>query len=204
MGLAIVPGMANSLTLRVERPKQRGRIHLLIRLVFFMAVAALGCGSLYWLAYLALPAAAALLITQKGGQRYLDEEGASFVRPLRWLAAAYAYLWLLTDRVQSGPESPVQFEIVMSGVPTPASALMRLITSLPALILLMLLSWVATILWIVGAFIVLVSGELPTPIADFLEMTLRYQFRLIAYHLSLVDLYPWLHEERTTTLSHVG
>jgi hypothetical protein len=193
--------MTNSLILRVEPPKQRERIHVLIRLVFLMAVAALGCGSLYWLAYLALPAAAALLITQKGGERYLAEEGTTFARPLRWLAAAYAYLWLLTDGIQTGPVSPLQFDLVPSGVPTAGSALTRLITSLPAMLLLAVLSFLATILWIVGAIILLVAGTLPTAIADFIEMTLRYQFRLIAYHLSLVDSYPSLQDERPTSIA---
>jgi Domain of unknown function (DUF4389) len=195
--------MTNSaLVFRVEPPKQRERIHVLIRLVLLMAVAALGCGSFYWLAYLALPAAAALLIAQKGGERYIAEEGYGFARPLRWLAAAYAYLWLLTDGIQTGPASPVHFELVPSGVPTPASALMRLLSSLPAMLLLAVLSFLATILWIVGAFVVLVAGTLPAPIADFLEMTLRYQFRLIAYHLSLVDAYPSLQDQSPTSVTH--
>jgi hypothetical protein len=194
--------MANSLVFRVEPPKQRERIHVLIRLVFLMAVAALGCGSLYWLAYLALPAAAALLIAQKGGERYIAEEGSGFARPLHWLAAAYCYLWLLTDGIQYGPQSPLQFDLVPSGVPTPGSALMKLITSLPAMLLLALLSFLGTILWIVGAFILLVAGTLPAAIADFIEMTLRYQFRLIAYHLSLVDAYPSLQDTRPTSIIH--
>jgi hypothetical protein len=31
---------------------------------------------------------------------------------------------------------------------------------------------------------------IPAAIASFLELTLRYQFRLVAYHLSLVNCYP--------------
>lgn len=41
---------------------------------------------------------------------------------------------------------------------------------------------------------ILVRKRLPAAIADFLALTLRFQFRLVAYHLSLVDQYPSLRE----------
>jgi hypothetical protein len=37
---------------------------------------------------------------------------------------------------------------------------------------------------------VLASERVPPALSDFIEATLRYQFRLFAYHLSLVDRYP--------------
>jgi hypothetical protein len=77
---------------------------MLIRLVFLMAVAALGCRSLHWL-YLALPAAAALLIAQKE---------ASVTSPGRIRHAPAALGWqpptlpLAADRRnQYGPQSPL-------------------------------------------------------------------------------------------------
>jgi hypothetical protein len=75
-----------------------------------------------------------------------------------------------------------------------ASALTRLVTSLPALLVLALLSVVAGLLWIVAAVTVLVRERVPAGIARFIAIVLRYQFRLVAYHLSLVDRYPSLQE----------
>ena len=52
------------------------------------------------------------------------------------------------------------------------------------------LSMLAALARVVGAISVLVRERLPLAIGEFLELLLRYQFRLIAYHLSLVERYP--------------
>jgi len=46
----------------------------------------------------------------------------------------------------------------------------------------------------VAALFVLVRERVPGGIARFIVAMLRYQFRLVAYHLSLVDRYPSLQE----------
>jgi hypothetical protein len=162
-----------------------------IRLLLLVALGAIGCPSIYWLAYLALPALAALLILQKGAERYLVEDAPRITRALRWLAAAYAYLWLLTDTLPStSTDLPVVLEIDSGGSPTAASALLRLVRSLPAWVLLLLFSFVAGMLWFFAAVSVLVSQRIPPALGEFLAATLRYQFRLLAYHVSLVDRYP--------------
>jgi len=43
---------------------------------------------------------------------------------------------------------------------------------------------------VAGAVFILAARRVPFAIADFLASVLRYQFRLLAYHLSLVDRYP--------------
>lgn len=179
----------------VEPPQRMGRVHVGIRLTLLVALGAVGCSSLYWVVYLALPAMAALLIAQKGGPRYLAEDAPAIVPVLRWLARAYAYLWLLTDAPpNSRVGGAVELDVAPGGEPTASSALLRLVYSLPALLLLAVLSFVAWLLWIVGAVVVLVSERMPAFIADFLAATLRFQFRLIAYHLSLDDRYPSFEE----------
>lgn len=161
------------------------------RLLLLLALGSIGCSSVYWLAYLLLPALAALLIQQKGAERYVVEDAPAITRALRWLAAAYGYLWLLTDELPStSSASPVTLEIDASGSPTATSALLRLVQSLPALLLLILFSSIAGFLWIFAALSVLVSQRVPPALGEFLTATLRYQFRLIAYHLSLVERYP--------------
>ena len=71
---------------------------------------------------------------------------------------------------------------------------MRLLTGLPALLLLAILSMAAALPWIVAAIAVLVSERVPAAIADSIAMKLRYHFRVVAYHLSLVDAYPSISE----------
>jgi len=171
------------------------RVQVLIRLAVLVALGAIGCSSVYWLLYLALPVVAALLVSRDGADGYLGHDAPLIVRVVRWFASAYAYLWLLTDALPtSDGGGPVALAVDVGGRPTPGSALVRLLTSLPALLLLAILSMAAALLWIVAAIAVLVSERVPAAIADFIAMKLRYQFRVVAYHLSLVDAYPSLSE----------
>jgi hypothetical protein len=180
--------------LRVEPASQMDRTQVVIRLVLLAALGAAGCSSAYWILYLGLPALAALRISQTG-DRYLTDDGPRIVRVLRWLAGAYAYLWLLTDAAPSTePTAMVELDVNPSGRPTTSTALLRLLTSLPAIVLLGLVSIVATLLWPIGAILILVRKRLPGALFDFFLMTLRGQFRIVGYHLSLVDRYPSFEE----------
>jgi hypothetical protein len=187
--------MGHPVQLHIDRPSRTSRIHVLTRLLLLLAVGALGCSSIYWALYLALPAAAMLLIVRDGPERYLVEDAPRLIRILRWLASAYGYLWLLTDTLPTAQGGPVDLEVIPSGRPTPASALLRVLTSIPAALLVLVLWAVAGLAWIVGAASILVNAHMPGFIADFLALTLRVQFRLIAYHLSLVERYPSLEGE---------
>jgi uncharacterized protein DUF4389 len=177
--------------LHVE-PARVSRVGVVIRIALLLGLATIGYSSIYWALYLMLPAVAALLVT-RGAPEYLEHDSPSIVRVLRWLAGAYAYVWLLTDALPTTePGGPVELEIEVGGKPTVNSALSRLVTSLPALLVLVLLSVVSGVLWIVGALFALATERVPTAITDLLAMKVRYQFRLAAYHLSLVDAYPVL------------
>jgi hypothetical protein len=191
--------LAHPVQLDIEHPKQTARIHVLTRLALLAAFAALGCSGIYWFLYLALPALAAIGVLRKSGARYLAEDAPRIVRVLRWFASAYGYLWLLTDVLPTAEGGPVDLRIEVRGHPTAGSALLRLLFSLPALVLLALLSAAAGIVWLVGAVLVLVRERLPEWVADFLAFTLRFQFQLVAYHLSLVDAYPSV---RTARVAH--
>jgi hypothetical protein len=178
---------------RVEAPARLARIHVVIRLALLLAIASIGYSSVYWLLYLAGPALVALLVVQRGGERYRDETAPRVVRALRWLAGAYAYLWLLTDAPPTAEAGgPVELEVEPGPAPTATSALLRLVTSLPALLLAGLLSLAAGLFWIVGAISVLLVERLPPVITWFITLSLRYEAQLAAYHLSLVDRYPRL------------
>jgi hypothetical protein len=189
--------MANHpVQLRVEHPGETERIQVVARLAFLLAFAALGCSAIYWALYLALPAAVAVVLMRKGGQRYLAEDAPRILPVLRWFASAYGYLWLLTDVLPTAQGSPVDLEIEAGGRPTATSALWRLLFSLPALVVLAVLSAASGILWVVGAVLILIRKRLPDAIADVLSFTLRFQFQLVAYHLSLVERYPSLRADQ--------
>src|SRR6185503_15779715 len=113
--------------LHVERRPEARRVHVVTRAALLLALGAVGTSSLYWVLYLALPALAALVIIQKGGERALAEDAPRTVRVLRWLASAYAYLWLLTDALPTRQGGPVELSIEPGAPPTPTSALLRLL-----------------------------------------------------------------------------
>jgi len=184
--------------LDVQIPSRTARVHVLTRLVLLIAVGTLGTSALYGALYLGLPALVALVLSQKGADAARVQIAPKVVTALRWLAAAYGFMWMLTDVLPTAQGSPVDLRVEVSGQPTVGSALLRLLTSLPALLLLMLLSMVASVLWVIAALFVVVRQRMPEGIARFIIVTLRYQFRLAAYHLSLVDRYPSLHEGAVT------
>jgi len=188
--------------LHVE-PSRRSRVHVVIRLALLAALAILGCSSVYWLAYLAVPAVVALRLSRDGAERYLGDDAPGIVRVLRWLAGAYAYLWLLTDAPPTSEAGgAVELVVEVGGTPTASSALMRLVTSLPALLLLAILSMAAALLWIFGALAILATERMPAAFTDFISMKLRYQSRVVAYHLSIVDAYPLLAESPLPHAAH--
>jgi hypothetical protein len=194
---------AHPLQLRVEPASQMDRMQVVIRLLLLVALGVLGCSSAYWFLYLVLPTLVAMRISQTSAQRYLTDDGPRIARVLGWLAEAYAYLWLLTDALPSGarplnaPQRAVDLDVTPVGAPTPSTVLLRLVTSLPALLMLGLLSLAAGLLWPIGAIWILARRRLPGVLVDFFLMTLRGQFRLIAYHLSLVDRYPTFDDSLT-------
>jgi Domain of unknown function (DUF4389) len=187
--------VAHPVQLHVEPGARMDRTQVAVRVVLLLALGAIGCSSFYWVLYLALPAFAAVRVAQKKSDTYLLEDAPRIIRVLRWLAGAYAYLWLLTDSVPSSePSRAVDLDVEPGGSPTSSSALLKLLTSLPAIVLLAIFGFVAGLMWPIGAILILVNRRLPAVLHDYFATTLRYQFRLAAYHLSLVDRYPSLEE----------
>ncbi|AGP35918.1 hypothetical protein BE04_14895 [Sorangium cellulosum] len=180
-------------TFAVARPWKLDRIQLLARVLLLTALSLAGVtlGFVMTLAYLVLPAVASALVYQKGSARFLAEDGPRLTRALAWLEAAFAYLFLLTDKLPlDRPAEAARLDIDPTGAPTAKGALLRLFTSLPSAIVLALLSCAAYLAWLVSAVSILFTERVPTVIYDFQCGVLRWQARLLAYHASLVDKYP--------------
>ena len=180
--------------LHIERTDRVPRVQVAIRLVLVLALGVVSWAGIYWLLYLALPALVASRISHKGGDFYVRNDAPRLVRALRWLAGAYAYLCYLTDVLPTSQGGPIDLQIDISSQPTTGSALLRLATSLPALVLVALLSIVGGLAWLAAAACALVTERVPHGLAALLAAVVRTRFRLVAYHLSLVDRYPSLRE----------
>jgi Domain of unknown function (DUF4389) len=172
----------------IERPPVFDRSHVFLRIAVLIVIG--------WivhpvgLLWLGLPVIAAILISQKGGQRYLSEDGPTVTRALNWIVDLVAYVALLTDRLPSRGQHPVRFEIDRSGSPTRRSALLRIVYAIPSVIVLAILTWVGTIVWVFAMVLVFFTGTYPESWWHFLCGIVGWEARLVAYLASLVDRYP--------------
>lgn len=172
----------------VERPPAFQRAHVFLRVVLLIVVGWIGHpAGLLWLG---LPVVAAILISQKGGQRYLDENGPALTRVLNWIVDLVAYVALLTDELPGQGEHPARFHLERSGLPTVGSALMRIVYVIPSLIVLAILTFVGTIVWTIAVIFVLVSGNYPESFWRFQLGLVRWMAWVFAYLAALVDSYP--------------
>jgi Domain of unknown function (DUF4389) len=142
------------------------------------------------LLWLGIPVVAAILVSQKGGQRYVDEEGPRVAGVLDWILGLIAYIALLTDELPGWDRRPARFEVERSGSPTVGSALLRILYAIPSLIVLAILAFVGAIVWVIAAVFVLFDENYPDSLWRFLRGIVRWEARLFAYLASLVDRYP--------------
>ena len=180
--------MSSPVNLDIERPQRFDRVQVVLRLALLVIVGWIGHPvGLLWLG---LPIVAAVLVSKKGGQRYLDEDGPTVTRVLNWILDIVAYLVLLTDELPGQGKHPIRLQMERSGSPTVGSALLRLLYAIPSLIVLAILTFVSGIVWVIAAILVLVGEDYPDGLWRFQLGIVRWEARLLAYLASLVDRYP--------------
>ncbi len=79
-------------TFDITPPEKFQRPHLVIRILLIVISSFIGnvMGLFFLLPYLAFPIVSAIFISQKGGQKFLEEDATRVARWLRWLLAIYA------------------------------------------------------------------------------------------------------------------
>jgi hypothetical protein len=193
--------MAFPVTFDVERPPGFQRAHVFLRVALLVVIGWIGHPiGLLWLG---LPLVAAILVSQKGGQRYQDEDGPTVTRALNWILDFVAYLALLTDQLPGRGEHRVRFQVDRSGSPTVGSALLRILYAIPSLIVLGILTFVGAIVWVIAVVLVLIDKKYPDSLWRFFLGIVRWEACLLAYLASLVDRYPPLALE-TGSVSHAA
>jgi hypothetical protein len=175
----------------LERPETMNRSHVFLRVgLLVLASWIAGSGGGVGLIYLAVPVVAAILIAQKGGERYVAEDGARVTGWLAFIVGMLAYLALLTDELPGGTRQPVHFEIVRSGSPTVGSALLRILKAIPSALVLFLIGIIGWIVWVIAAVSILVTERYPESLWNFQRGVVRWEARLLGYLASLVETYP--------------
>src|SRR5215467_7325951 len=97
------------------------RAQLALRVLLFLIIGMLGfsLGALFLVLYLALPAFAAIQLSEAGPDDYIKSDAPRIARVLRWVMAVYAYFALLTDRLPTRePDGAIELEIHAGGHPT--------------------------------------------------------------------------------------
>lgn len=177
----------------VPRPLFFSRLQLLIRLIAFFAIGALGIsfGAIFAAAYVALPAFAAARISAEGGVKYVERDGGRVTAALLWFAAVSAWAGLIAEAPPlSSPNETVHLEIEGRPMGTAGSALWRLVTGLPSAFVLALLCGLGVLVWMWAALTVLLSERVGERAFLYLVGLQRWSIRLLAYQASLVDEYP--------------
>jgi hypothetical protein len=177
----------------VERPPRFTRVQLLIRVIAFCALGVIGLsfGTMFLVAYLALPVFAASRVASQRDREYADRDGPRVVGVLRWVAAITAWAGLVAERLPGrAPEETVRLEIAGRPRPTPGSAMWRIVTGLPSAVVLAVLCWVGMFVWLWAALSVLVTERVGAGAFHYLVGLQRWSLRLLAYQASLVDDYP--------------
>jgi hypothetical protein len=177
----------------IQQQETYDRVHIAIRIgiIIILSILAGAIGWVFGLLYLAVPVLAAILIAQKGAQQYFAEADENMVKWLRWIAALYSYLFLLTDRLPNQePKETLRFEVRPHGEPTPGGVLLRIILAIPHLIVLSLIGIIAFVLMIIAAIMILVQEKYPAGIFDFIKADLRWNARMYGYLAGLAQDYP--------------
>lgn len=176
----------------IESPARFDPVQILVRLLLAIALGFLGVttGWLGCALYIVLPAVAAVFISSRGPDEYLREVAPVLSRVLAWVVRFHAYMLMVVDRPELAGGAAVRVAVHAGGRPSTGSALLRLLTSLPAALVLAVLLVPASLFALIGVVTILIARTQPEPLLRFQRAVVCYAGRLAAYHASLVDAYP--------------
>ncbi|HKU37245.1 MAG TPA: DUF4389 domain-containing protein, partial [Polyangiales bacterium] len=185
----------DSVRVEVAPAAQFQRVHLLLRVLVVAALSMLHGSDLglFGLLYFFLPVIAAILVAQRGAARYLGSDASWLVPLLEWVLGFYAYMLFVTDVFPLGQaERAVRLRVSAAGSPSVGSALLRLLTSIPFLLVLLLIGLGSFVISVIAALNILLFQSYPRAMRSFQQDVIGWMARLFAYHASLVEDYPSL------------
>jgi hypothetical protein len=174
-------------------PHRYERVQVLFRLMLIVAIGVLHrtVGSVFGVLYLLLPIFAAMSISKNGGIGLRRDDTRRFTAVIDWAVSFYAYFLFVIDTFPFRKEDRgAWLSVQVDGSPRVGSAVARLLTTLPHAIVLFVLGFASGIVSVVIAISVLTTGKCPDGLHTFQRDVVAYIGRVLAYHASLVDIYP--------------
>ncbi len=175
---------------RTEVPRDQAILHVVVLFVLWLVG-----GIISFLANIVAPILIAIRVSQKGPEKYIEEDSEDTARWGSMLIALYAYAAFLTDEFpDKGPGSEVGVKFQPTGAPGGSppwlGALVRPIWLIPHGLVLGLfgLAFIVIIPW--TAIAALVNEQYPRRVFNFVLEYLRWQTRVTAYLFSLAQTYP--------------
>lgn len=181
--------------LEVHSPATYDRVQVVVRVLICLSLGIVqqSVGGLFGVLYLVLPTLAAILISQRSGRGYLQQDSGWVTAVLDWVVAFYAYMLFVTDRFPlERPTRPTHLHVTADPAREPdlSDALLRLVTSLPHAIVLGILGLVAGLCALIITALVALGARVPETMRTFQRDFVSWIGRVLAYHASLVDVYP--------------
>jgi hypothetical protein len=138
-------------------------------------------------AYLVIPPVAGLHLAHRPAADYLRDDGPRVVAALEWLVWLRAFGMLVVDRPPLAGEGPVRLALTPAGPPTAGSALLRLVTGLPAALVLFVAGAALVPAWLAGCAWLALRGRVPGPVRAGHLALLRAEAAFLARHASLAS-----------------
>lgn len=171
---------------REKVPRDQAIMHTVIAIVFCWVSGILG-----FLAYIVAPIVIALRVRSKGGDKFIQEDGAEFARYGKLFMAVYTYVFFLTDESpEKAIEGTVKVDFQPSGTPTWLHALFTQILLIPHGLVLGILGLAFILIMPWTIVVSLVNEQYPKQFYSFVLNYLRWQTRVVAYLFSLTQQYP--------------
>lgn len=169
-------------TFDIEKPKRFTRPNVFIRILGAIIFSVVN-----WLVVVLLPLYAAFQISSQK-EKYLQNETVKGW--LRGYLGLCSYVYLLTDEFDGSKDPSFRFDVTPGGSPSVGSALLRYIYGIPHILIIGALGSVASIIWIIGSVMILISEDYSASLFDINRGVVRWIARYAPYHASLVQDYP--------------
>jgi hypothetical protein len=189
--------VAHAIHFDVELPERQSRVTTFFRLILVIPHLFVVAGWGFVSGITVVLAWFAIVVTGRYPIGMFDFVSTYFAYSTR----VSCYLFLLTDRFppfgggSSGDGYPVHVSVDWPDHLSRLTTFFRIITAIPAWLVLQVLSSLVPLLAFFAWFVVIFTGRLPQSLFEVMEMPQRFQTRTTGYLFLLTDAYPWFQEE---------